>query len=322
MTAMSPVPPDPDPGTPMTGVGSGAPAPRVPGPAPRRAPRPVLFAGRALATLWADRKARIGLALLALLVATALTAPLVAPYSPTRNDFARSLPPGGAHLLGTTGSGQDVLSQLLYGGRISLVVALVAGALATVVAMVVGLVGGYLQGLPDEVLGFVTNLTLVIPSLPLMIVLATYLAGGGVSVIILVVVITGWATGARVIRSQTATLRSRDFVAMAQFSGERLTRIVFREILPNMTSLVAANFFAAATAAVLGEASLEFIGLGDPSTVSWGTMLYWAQNNNALLTGDWTLIFAPGLCVALLATALSLVNFGVDALSNPRLREK
>jgi len=291
-------------------------------PVSSRAPGSLLFLGRALRTLWSDRKARIGLVLLAALILMALLAPLVAPYSPTRDDFARSLGPSGAHLLGTTGSGQDVLSQLLYGARISLVVALIAGALATLVAIVVGLVGGYLQGLPDELLSFITNLTLVIPSLPLMIVLATYLSGGGVSVIILVVVVTGWATGARVMRSQTATLRSRDFVAMAQFSGERLTRIVFREILPNMTSLVAANFFAAATAAVLGEAGLEFLGLGNPSTVSWGTMLYWAQNDNALLSGQWTLVLAPGLCVALLATSLSLINFGVDALSNPRLREK
>ncbi len=288
----------------------------------RRAPRAVRFTGRVAATLWSDGKARTGLVLLGVLVLMALLAPLVAPYSPTDSSFARSLSPSGGHPLGTTGSGQDVLSQLLYGARVSLVVALVSGALATVVAVVVGLVGGYLRGIGDEVLGFLTNLTLVIPSLPLMIVIATYLSGGGVPVIVLVVVVTGWATGARVMRAQTATLRTRDFVALAQFSGERLGRIVFREILPNMISLVAANFFAAATAAVLGEAALEFIGLGDPSTVSWGTMLYWAQNNNALLTGDWTLIFAPGLCVALLATALSLVNFGVDALSNPRLREK
>ncbi len=284
--------------------------------------RSVLFAGRAAAVLWSDLKARIGLLMLAALVVMALLAPLVAPYAPDRADFDRSLPPGGSHWLGTTGAGQDVLSQLLYGGRVSLVVALAAGALATLVAMVVGLVGGYLQGFADEVLSFVTNLALVIPSLPLMIVLATYLSGGGVSVIVFVVVMTGWATGARVLRSQTQSLRGRDFVAMAQFSGERLSRIVFREILPNMTSLVAANFFAAATAAVLGEASLEFLGLGSPSTVSWGTMLFWAQNNNALLTGDWSLIFAPGLCIAVLATALSLINFGVDALSNPRLREK
>jgi peptide/nickel transport system permease protein len=314
MTGIPPAPLTPDTAAP--------PAPGGDTPAARLAPRPVLFAGRALATLWSDRKARVGLLLLAALILMSLLAPLAAPYSPTRSDFGRSLSPSGSHLLGTTGAGQDVLSQLLYGGRVTLVVALAAGALATLVAVVVGLIGGYLQGLADEVLGFVTNLALVIPSLPLMIVLATYLSGGGVSVIILVVVVTGWATGARVIRSQTNTLRSRDFVAMAQFSGEGLTRIVFREILPNMTSLVAANFFAAATAAVLGEASLEFIGLGNPSTVSWGTMLYWAQNNNALLTGDWSLIFAPGLCIALLATALSLINFGVDALSNPRLREK
>ncbi len=314
MTDIVPLTPGGSPGP----GGSGAPDPAV----TRRAPRAVRFTGRVLATLWADRKARTGLLLLAALVLMALLAPVAAPYAPTRADFSRSLPPGAGHPLGTTGSGQDVLSQLLYGARVSLLVALVAGALATVIAVVVGLVGGYLRGATDEVLGFATNLALVIPSLPLMIVIAAYLAGGGTSVIILVVVVTSWATGARVIRAQTATLRGRDFVALARFSGERPHRVVFREILPNMTSLVAANFFAAATAAVLSEASLEFIGLGDPSTVSWGTMLYWAQNDNALLTGDWTLIFAPGLCVALLATALSLVNFGVDALSNPRLREK
>ena len=106
------------------------------------------------------------------------------------------------------------------------------------------------------------------------------------------------------------------------FSGERLFRIVFREILPNMTSLVAASFFGAATAAILAEASLEFLGLGNPSTVSWGTILYFAQQQNALLTGQWVLVFAPGLAIALLAVSFTLVNFGVDALSNPRLREK
>ncbi len=260
--------------------------------------------------------------MLGALILAALLAPVVAPYSPADAGFARSLPPGGAHLLGTTGSGQDALSQLIWGSRISLLVAFAAGTLATVIAVVVGLVAGYLPGLADEVLSFITNLVLVIPNLVLMIVLAVYLAGGGVKVIILVVVVTSWATGARVIRSQTATLRSRDFIALAQFGGERPHRIAFREVLPNMTSLVAANFCAAATAAVLGEAGLEFLGLGDPNTVSWGTMLYWAQNSGALLTGQWALVLAPGLCVALLAASLSLINFGVDALSNPRLREQ
>jgi peptide/nickel transport system permease protein len=141
-------------------------------------------------------------------------------------------------------------------------------------------------------------------------------------VIVLVVAFTSWATGARVIRSQATTLRTRDFIASAVFSGERLLRVVFREILPNMTSLVAASFFAASTAAVMAEASLEFLGLGNPTTVSWGTILHNAQQQNALLTGQWILVFAPGLAIALLAVSFTLVNFGMDALSNPRLREK
>jgi peptide/nickel transport system permease protein len=140
--------------------------------------------------------------------------------------------------------------------------------------------------------------------------------------IVLVVALTSWATGARVLRSQTATLRTRDFVTSAVFSGERLPRVVFREILPNMTSLVAASFLAAATAAVLAEASLEFLGLGNPATVSWGTILYSAEQQNAMLTGQWLMVLAPGLAIALLMTSLTLINFGIDALSNPRLREK
>jgi peptide/nickel transport system permease protein len=155
-----------------------------------------------------------------------------------------------------------------------------------------------------------------------MIILAAYLQSRSVWTIILVVAFTAWATGSRVIRSQAVTLRTRDFVTSAQFSGERLGRVVFREILPNMTSLVAASFFAAATAAVMAEASLEFLGLGNPATISWGTILDQAQQQNALLTGQWLMIFAPGLAIALLALSFTLVNFGVDALSNPRLREK
>ena len=119
-----------------------------------------------------------------------------------------------------------------------------------------------------------------------------------------------------------STLRTREFVTSAVFSGERMLRVVFREILPNMTSLVAASFFAAATAAVLAEASLEFLGLGNPTTVSWGTILHAAQQQNALLTGQWAMVLAPGLAIVLLMVSFTLINFGVDALSNPRLREK
>jgi len=285
-------------------------------------PGPLRFLGRALRTLWSNRKARIGLVVLGLNVAVALFAPLLAPHSPTATTFTPYHGPSGTNWFGTTGNGQDVFSQLIYGARVSLLVALGAGAVATAVAVTFGLIAGYRPGAVDEVLSFVTNLALVIPGLPLMIILAAYLPSRSVWTIVAVVAFTSWATGARVIRSQASTLRAREFVTSAVFSGERLLRVVFREILPNMTSLVAGSFFSAATAAVMAEASLEFLGLGNPNTVSWGTILYYAQQQNSLLTGQWVLVFAPGLAIALLAMSFTLVNFGVDALSNPRLREK
>lgn len=288
--------------------------------APRR--RPALAAlGGGLRTVWGNRKARVGLIVLGVFVVIALAAPVLAPYDPTSNEFERNLDASAQHWLGTTAAGEDVLSQLLYGARISLVVGFLAGGIATIISVIIGLTWGYLRGIAADIINFIVNMFLVIPGLPLMIVVATYLSNGGISVIIAVIAITGWAWGARVLRSQTRTLRGSDFVESARFSGERAPRIIFREILPNMTSLITGSFFGAATSAILSEAGLEYLGLGDSTVISWGTMIYWAQNSNALLTGQWALLFAPGLCIALLATSLTLINFGVDGISNPRLRE-
>ena len=312
MTIITAVPPPEEPG----------PAAAVPAGTAQAVPGPLRFVGRALRTLWSNGKARTGMIVLGLIIVVAVFAPLLAPHSPTAATFAPYKGPSGTNLLGTTGNGQDVFSQLIYGSRISLIVGLVAGAAATFVAVTLGLIAGYRPGPVDEVLGFITSLALVIPGIPLMIILAAYLQSRSVWTIVLVVAFTSWATGARVIRSQTSTLRTREFVTSAVFSGERMLRVVFREILPNMTSLVAASFFAAATAAVLAEASLEFLGLGNPATVSWGTILYAAEQQNALLTGQWLMVLAPGLAIVLLMVSFTLINFGVDALSNPRLREK
>jgi peptide/nickel transport system permease protein len=287
-----------------------------------RLPGPLLFVSRAFRTLWSNGKARIGIVILTLMVLVAIFAPLIAPHSPTSTSFTPYLGPSGSNWFGTTGNGNDVFSQVVYGARVSLLVGLVAGAAATLVAVTIGLVAGYRPGPVDEVLSFLTNLALVIPGLPLMIILAAYVPNRSVWTIVIVVALTSWATGARVVRSQATSIREREYVTSAVFSGEGLFRIVFREILPNMTSLVAGSFFGAATAAVMAEASLEFLGLGNPNTVSWGTILYYAQQQNAMLTGSWVLVFAPGLMIALLAVSFTLVNFGVDALSNPRLREK
>jgi peptide/nickel transport system permease protein len=289
---------------------------------PTSMPGPLLFVGRAFRTIWSNGKARAGMIILGVLVLIALLAPVLAPHSPTATTFKPYLGPSASNLFGTNGSGQDVFSQWLYGARVSLLVGLAAGFGATLVALTLGLIAGYRPGVVDNVLSFVTNLALVLPGIPLMIILAAYFSSHSVWTIVFVVAFTAWATGARVIRSQAVTLRTREFVTSAVFSGERLFRVVFREILPNMTSLVAASFFATATAAVMAEASLEFLGLGNPSTVSWGTILYQAQQQSALLTGQWLMVFAPGLAIALLALSFTLINFGVDALSNPRLREK
>jgi len=291
------------------------PAERIAAPSPGRA------FGRMVATLWSNGKARLGLCILAFFVLVAVFAPLLAPYGAKDNTFERNADASWAHWLGTTAAGEDVLSQLIYGAQISLLVGFAAGILSTIVAVLIGLSWGYMRGFAGEVVGFIVNLFLVIPGLPLMIVIAAYLQNGGILMIIAVIVVTGWAWGARVLRSQTQSLRGNDFVTSAQFSGDSRTRIVFREILPNMTSIIAGTLFGAATAAILAEAGLEFLGLGDSSIVSWGTMLYWAQNSNSLLTGQWLLLFAPGLCIALLALSLTLINFGVDGISNPRLRE-
>src|SRR5215469_2926256 len=196
--------------------------------APARAtsvvPGPMRFLARALSTLWSNGKARIGLVILGVNILVAVFAPLLAPHSPNSTDFTPYQNPSGTNWFGTTGNGQDVFSQLLYGARVSLLVGLAAGAGATLVAVTIGLIAGYRPGAVDDVLSFVTNLALVIPGLPLMLVLAAYLPSRSVWTIVLVVAFTSWATGARVIRSQANTLRTREFVTSAVFSGERLPR--------------------------------------------------------------------------------------------------
>lgn len=265
-------------------------------------------------------KSLTGLMLLLFFVGVALLAPVLAPYSPKDTSFIPFDTGSAEHPLGTTALGEDVLSQLIWGTRLSLLVGLVAGAIATFVSVVIGLVSGYAGGILDEVLSTFTNIFLVIPGLPLLIIIAAYVNVEGVLPIIFVIAVTGWAWGARVLRAQTLSLRNRDFVQAARVVGEGGGRIVFAEILPNMLSLIAANFFGAALFAVLSEAGLEFLGLGDVGIVTWGTMLYWAQTNQAFLLNQWAWMIAPGVCIALLGTSFALLNFAIDEITNPKLR--
>lgn len=271
--------------------------------------------------LWRNGKCRTGIIMLLFFVVVAAFAELIMPYNPRRDDFSTSLGPSASHLLGTTAQGEDVFSQLVFGTRTSLVVGVAAGTLATLVALAVGVTAGYLQGWVDDVLSFFTNLALVIPTVPLMVVLAAYAPVRGLALIIFVITVTGWAYGARIKRSQVITLRTLDYITAAKFAGDRTSRIIWREIIPNMTSLIVVGFMGAALGAIGAESGLAFLGLGDPQTISWGAMLNQASIGGALLTGQWAWLIAPGLALSALIMAFSFINFGVDALSNPHLRE-
>jgi peptide/nickel transport system permease protein len=267
-----------------------------------------------------NRKAMTGVVLIGIFAMVAIFAPVISPYDPNSLQFQQILPPSRAHLLGTTGNGEDIFSQLVWSTRQSLVLALVAGFMATLISVLIGVSAAYLGGWWDHVLNLFTDVFLVVPTLPLMIVVAAYANSGGVGVLIAVIVITGWSYGARQLRSQALSLRNREFLEAARARGERSMYIIVFEVLPNMTSLIVAIFLGAALYAVLAAAGLQFIGLGDVNDLSWGTMLHWAENNGALLAGSPLWVVAPGVCIAVLGAAFALLNYAFDEIGNPALR--
>jgi peptide/nickel transport system permease protein len=267
-----------------------------------------------------NRKAAVGLVLLAVFVLASLFPGLVARDNPAADAFTPSLGPSFAHLLGTTSYGQDVFSQVVYGTRESLVIAVVAGFLATVLAVLLGVTSAFVGGTVDHAMSLVIDIFLVLPAFPLIIVIAAYTKHASDGVLIAVLVVTGWSYGARTLRAQALSLRNRDFVIAVRLRRERTWRLITFEVLPNMTSLIVANFLGAALYSVLAAAGLQFIGLGNPQAQSWGTMLYWAQNNEALQAGMplWAII--PGVCLALLGASFALLNYAFDEIGNPALR--
>jgi peptide/nickel transport system permease protein len=277
-----------------------------------------------LRDLWrivtSNRKVSLGLAIMIFFVLVAVFGPMFIHQDPNAFSTDRLQPPSAAHWLGTTQTGQDILAQVIVGTRLSVFMGFAIGILTMIVSIIVGLISGYYIGWIDETLSLITNVFLVLPTLPLAILLAAFVAYKGPLTITLVLTITGWSWGARVLRSQTLSLRNWDYVEAARVSGESDLRIIFFEILPNQIAIVAAQFLGTVIYAILAETGLEFLGLGDITSISWGTMLYWAGNNDALLLGAWWWFLPPGLCIAILGAGLAFVNFGIDEIANPRLR--
>jgi peptide/nickel transport system permease protein len=266
-----------------------------------------------------NRKALLGSCIVLFFVLVAVFAPVIAPGDPTAFVARPHQEPSAQHIFGTEGQGKDVFAQTVWGARVSLTVGFATGLLTTLVGMVVGMTAGYFRGKVDDVLSLLMNLFLVIPGLPLLVVISAYLRPS-VWTIIFALVFTGWAWPARIMRSQTLSLREKDFVSAAGVSGESNTRIIFFEILPNMASIIVGSMIGSVTYAIGTEAALSAMGLTNVSDISWGTNLFWAQNNSGLLVGAWWTFIPSGLCIALVAFGLSLMNYGMDEVTNPRLR--
>ncbi len=266
-------------------------------------------------------KAVIGLVIMGLFILMAIFAPLIAPYDPNKYVSLPHQPPSAQFWLGTTGQGQDVFSQMVWGSRISLLIGFSVGILSTILGLVIGMISGYIPGVVDGVLNMFTNVFLLIPGLPLLITLASFLPQGMVTVM-LVLTFTGWSWPARVFRSQMLSLREKDFVSASVVSGEGTPRIVFSEILPNMLSLVMSSLFGAVIYTIGADAGLAFLGFENVNIISWGTMLYWASNSSALLQEAWWTFLPPGLCIALVSFATTMLIYAMDEVTNPRLRSE
>jgi peptide/nickel transport system permease protein len=267
-----------------------------------------------------NRKAAFGVGIVLFYALVALGAPLITGHDPNKRVARPHQPPSIEHVMGSTRIGRDVYTQLVWGTRTSLFVGLIAGLMVTAIGTLIGISAGYFGGWIDEILNFLTNIVIVIPQLPLLLVLAAFIGEANPFVIALIIGVTSWGWGARVTRAQTMSLRQREFIHASELIGEPARRMVLIELMPNLLSIIGFNFIGSVIYTIITEATLEFLGLGDPLAVSWGTMLYNAQNSSAIMVGAWWELFAPCAAIALIGVGLSLVNFGVDEISNPRIR--
>jgi peptide/nickel transport system permease protein len=266
-----------------------------------------------------NRKATAGIVILLIIAFAAAFPGLIAHDDPQATIYPPSELPSSAHLLGTTQLGQDVFSQLIYSTRLTVEVMLIVSVIATFISMIVGVTAAYIGGVTDRILTVIIDVFLILPVLPLLILLASYLSPG-VNSLVIVLCITSWAFQARQLRSQGLSIRNRDFLVSAKVRGERPLYIILVEIVPTMTSLLAASFLGLAVFVVGFAASLQFLGLGNSSELMWGTMLYNAQQAAALEAGNPWWALGPGAAVALLGAGLALLNYAFDEIGNPALR--
>lgn len=270
----------------------------------------------------ANRKGKAGVAILGAIVVISVGAPLIAPYDPSQIGVGGALkPPSRSHLFGTDDLGRDVFSRFLYGGRISLLVGVTSGVVATLVATLVGIPAGYYRGRLGRWITTGIDMSLVFPPFVLVVVFAAY-AGSNVWNIIFILSLLSWPIPARTIKAKTLSVRENDFVESTMALGASDLTIMKEEVLPNVLPIVFANGILQMVYTILMEAAVGFLGLGDTSRISWGTMLYFAQKQAALSTGAWWWMILPGLGIIASAFGFILVGSALDEVLNPRLQRR
>ncbi len=265
-------------------------------------------------------KATVGISLILIILILTLGAPLFSSFEPTFRSDQYRVAPNSTYILGTTQLGRDVWAQTLYGGRTSLLVGLLAGLIAVTLSALVGITAGYFGGAVDGIITTIINIAMVIPQIPLLLILAALLGGVSPLAIAVIIGLTSWAWGARVLRSQTMSIRNREFIYSAETLGETKFRRLFAEVMPNMLSMMSSGFVGTVIYAIMAQATLEFLGFGDPLSVTWGTMLHNANKTAAMQTGAWWELLGPCMALIFLGSGLTLINFSIDELSNPKLK--
>ncbi|MDA2979388.1 MAG: ABC transporter permease [Actinomycetota bacterium] len=267
----------------------------------------------------ANRLGMLGGGMVLFLVVMAIGAPWFAPYDPTERVGLPFQPPSAAHLLGTNDVGQDLLSELIYGARVSLTVGIVAALVALVLGTSVGVLAGYYPKRLGRFLMQGVDVILILPFLPLLIILAAYLGRSLLNTIVVIGVLI-WAGPSRIIRSQVLSLRSREYVLASRTMGAPDRWAIMRHVLPRTALLATGTFVRAVSTAILLEAALSFLGLGDPLQKSWGSILFWAQSRGAFLTPAWKWwVLPPGIMIMVASLGFALVAFAMEERINPRL---
>lgn len=265
-------------------------------------------------------KTAVGFGLVAFVLILVIFAPVFTSYDPIyRFEGEYQSAPSFAHILGTTQLGRDVFAQTLYGGRTSILVGLFSSSIALALSLILGISAGYFGGVYDSIVSTIINIIMVIPSIVLLLIVASLMGGVSPVVICIIIGLTSWPWNARVLRAQTMSIKNREYIYAAETIGESKFRILFVEIMPNMLSIISSSFVSTIIYSIMACATLEFMGFGDPLSVTWGIMLYNAQRSGALVAGIWWEFLGPVAGLVLLSVGLTLINFSIDEISNPKL---